>query len=37
MPERMLKLWKRRKAIVDEDGYLLEKHVEDPFTDPLDT
>ncbi|KAL9122469.1 MAG: hypothetical protein Q9187_000979 [Circinaria calcarea] len=36
MPERMLQLWKGRQSVLDEDGNLLEEHVEDPFSDPLD-
>lgn len=36
MPERMLQLWKGRQSVINEDGNLLEEHVEDPLNDPLD-
>ena len=36
IPERMLQLWRGRQSVIDEDGNLLEEHVEDPFSDPLD-
>ncbi len=35
MPASMLRLWKGRQSVVDEEGNLLEEHVKDPFSDPL--
>lgn len=34
MPERMLQLWRGRQSVLDEDGNLLEKHVEDQCSYP---
>ena len=36
MPARMLRLWKGRRSVVNEDGSLLREHVKDPCSDPLD-
>ena len=36
MPKRMLGLWRGRHSVVDENGHLLEEHLEDPFSDLLD-
>lgn len=36
IPERLLQLWRGRQSVVDEYGSLLERHVEDPFSEPLD-
>lgn len=36
IPERILQNWRGRQSVIDEDGNLLQEHVEDPVSDPLD-
>lgn len=32
MPKRFLQRWRGRSSVVDEDGKLLQKHIEDPLS-----